>query len=144
MVKKVFFTLGTAAIFLLPSGAMSQGQYDLFDQFKNTDVTAFQGVFLDQEMTIESYQDSSSVQGINVITGYTAGGKVVQTALVEADLSLDLSHGKDAVQGVNVYQGDFKDKISQMAIINGTVTMSSEYNDGGIQGINVITGAHCN
>jgi hypothetical protein len=145
MVKKIFFTIGTAAVFLLPSAAMSHGQDNLFDQFNNADVAAFQGVFLDQDLTMESSNDTNSVQGLNVIKGYTAGGKVVQKAIVDADLSFEMSDGNDAVQGVNVYQGHFsRGRISQLAIVDGIVSMKSSGNDGGIQGINVITGSQCN
>ncbi|XOF35346.1 MAG: hypothetical protein ACL93V_08700 [Candidatus Electrothrix sp. YB6] len=145
MVKKIFFTIGTAAIFLLPSAAMSHERGNLFDQFNNADVAAFQGVFLDQAMTVTSSNDTNSVQGLNVIKGFAAGGKVVQKAIVDADLSFDMSGGNDAVQGINVYQGHLRrGKISQLAIVDGKVTMASSGNDGGIQGINVITGPQCN
>lgn len=144
MVMRVFFAINALAFLLLPTDVMSQGGGDLFDQFKNADVAVFQGVFVAQDLVIESYQDTGSVQGLNVIKEYTAGGKVAQVAIVEADLLFDLSSGNDAVQGVNVFQGNSKDRISQVAIVDGAVTMKSNYNSGGIQGINVITGSQCN
>jgi hypothetical protein len=144
MVMKFFFAINALAFLLLPTDVMSQGGEKLFDQFKNADVAVFQGAFVAQDLAIESYQDTGSAQGLNVIKDYTAGGKVVQAAIVEADLLFDLSNGNDAVQGVNVFQGDSKDKISQVAIVDGTVTMKSRHNSGGIQGINVITGGQCN
>ncbi len=145
MVKKIFFTVGTAAIFLLPSAVMSQGRNDLFDQFNNADVAAFQGVFLGQDLTMTSSNDINSVQGLNVIRGYAADGKMVQRAIVDANLSFEMSGGTDAVQGVNVYQGrSRRGKISQLAIVDGIVTMESSGNNGGIQAINVITGPQYN
>jgi len=139
-----FFAINVLFLLLLPTGAMSQEGADTFDQFENADVAVFQGVFVAQDLIIESYQDSGSIQGLNVIKGYTAGSKVVQAAIVEADLSFDLSEGDDAIQGVNVFQGDSEGRISQTAIVDGTVTMKSNNNNGGIQGINVITGSLCN
>ncbi len=144
MVSRIFFAINVLALLSLPTGVLARGEAALFDQFKSVEVTVFQGVLLLEKLVIESYQDNESVQGLNVIKNYDADGKVVQAALVKADLTLDISNSDDTIQGLNVFQSDSKAKIYQLAIVEGAVTMKSNNNSGGIQAINVITGSMCN
>ncbi len=144
MVSRIFFAINVLALLSLPTGVLARGEAALFDQFKSIDVTVFQGVLLLEELVIESHQDSGSIQGLNVIKEYNADGNVVQAALVEADLTLDVSNSDNTIQGVNVFQSDSKARIAQIAIVEGAVTMKSNNNNGGIQAINVITGSMCN
>jgi hypothetical protein len=144
MVLKFFLALNVLIFLSLPTGAMAQSGVLLYDQFKGIDLAVFQGTVLLEELVIESYRDTGSVQGLNVIKEYDKDGKVVQAALVEADLTLDLSHSDDTIQGLNVFQSDSKAKVAQIAIVEGTVTMKSNNSNGGIQGINIITGSMCN
>ncbi len=138
MMKKIYLTIGIAAVFLWPSGGLCQGKHDVFDQFIDADVDVFQGTYIDDDLTMESRRDTDTIQGINVIVGYTAG-TVLQQTIIKSDLSLLLAHGDDVVQGINIYQGDSIDEIFQTTVVNGTLTMKSKNNSGGIQGINVIT-----
>lgn len=138
MVKKICLIASLSGILLNPLNSVG-ADFTVFDQFTDALETGlFQGVQVGSELSLESYSDSGSTQGINVIAIGSYSGQVTQTALIESDLSLTLSEGSNVVQGINVYRGS-PDAVTQMAVISGSVTMSSRSNVGGIQGINVIT-----
>jgi hypothetical protein len=138
MVKEICLIVSLAGILFNPLIAVC-ADFTVFDQFTDAyDAGLFQGVQVGSELNLESYSDSSSTQGINVITNSSYSGKAVQVASIEYDLSLITSEGDNVVQGVNIFRGS-ADAISQMAIINGVVTLTSRNTSGGIQGINVIT-----
>lgn len=138
MVRKIYLAVSLAGMLLLP--LKGQGaDFTVFNQFADAaNAGLFQGVFVANELSLESYSDDDSVQGLNVISGVSFSGKVVQIADVEGSLSLTMMEGINVVQGVNVFRGS-ADEIQQTAVINGSLTMTSQNNKGGIQGINVIT-----
>lgn len=139
MVKKTCSFASLAGILLYSSAALC-ADFSVFDQFTDAfDVGLFQGVQISSELTLESYNDSGSTQGVNVIEDVLYNGSVVQVAVGEYGLSLILDDGDNVVQGVNVYRGN-AESVVQMAVISGAVTMNSLNNTGSIQGINVITG----
>lgn len=144
MVRKICMAASLAGMLLLPLQGKG-ADITVFDQFADAaNAGMFQGVFVANELALDSYSDDDSVQGLNVISGLSFSGKIVQAADVEGGLSLMMTEGINVVQGVNVFRGS-ADEIQQIAVINGTLTMTSRDNQGGIQGINVITSCNtCN
>ena len=138
MVKKTCLIASLAGLLLYSSAALC-ADFSVFDQFADAfDAGLFQGAQISSELTLDSYNDSGSTQGVNVIEDALYNGNVVQVAAVEYDLSLILDDSDNVVQGINVYRGSAA-SIAQMAVISGAVTMNSLNNTGSIQGINVIT-----
>lgn len=138
MVKKTCWIASLAGIVLHSSVALC-ADFSVFDQFADAfDAGLFQGVQISSELTLDSYNDSGSTQGVNVIEDASYNGSVVQVAAVEYGISLNLENGDNVVQGINVYRGS-AESVSQMAVISGAVTMNSLNSTGSIQGINVIT-----
>lgn len=144
MVRKICMAASLAGMLLMPLQGKG-ADITVFDQFADAaNAGMFQGVFVANELAVESYSDDDSVQGLNVISGVSFSGKIAQAADVEGGLSLTMTDGINAVQGVNVFRGS-ADEIQQIAVINGTLTMASSNNQGSIQGINVITSCNaCN
>ena len=141
MFIKTCLTAGVLLLLAYPPLVRGQEANEVFDQFADAvESGIFQGLYLSDTLTMESVGDDQGTQGVNVVHGYTSGGKVVQHAFIEEDVSLVLSSGKDSVQGINVYRGGAAEQIKQIAIIDGTVRMSSRGHKDGVQGINVITG----
>lgn len=144
MFTKSCVTAGVLLLLAHSSVVRGQEACDVFDQFADAvESGVFQGLYLSDKLTMESVGDDRGTQGVNVVHGYTFGGKIVQQAVIEEDVSLVLSYGKDSVQGINVYRGGAAEQIKQVAIVDGTVKMSSRGHEDGIQGINVVTGIGC-
>lgn len=138
MARKFCLAVSLAGMLLLPLKSES-ADITVFNQFADAaNAGLFQGVFVATELTLESARDDDSVQGLNVISGLSLSGKVVQAAELEGGLVMTMTEGINVVQGVNIYRGS-ADEIQQIAVINGTLTMTSSNNKGSIQGINVIT-----
>lgn len=138
MVKKTCLITLLAKLLLHSSAALC-ADFSVFDQFADAlDAGLFQGAHVSSELTLDSYNDSGSTQGVNVIVNPSYNGNVVQIAAVEYGLSLNLDNGDNVVQGVNVFRGS-AESVTQMAVINGPVTVNSFSSVGSIQGINVIT-----
>lgn len=138
MVKKTCLIASLAGLLLHSSAALC-ADFSVFDQFADAfDAGLFQGVHVSSELTLDSYNDSGSTQGINVIVNPSYNGNVVQVAAVEYGLSMNLDNGDNVVQGVNVFRGS-AESVTQMAVISGPVTVNSFSSVGSIQGINVIT-----
>lgn len=137
MVKKT--CLITLLAGLLHSSAALCADFSVFDQFADAfDAGLFQGAYVSSELTLDSYNDSGSTQGINVIVNPSYNGNVVQVAAAEYGLSLNMDNGDNVVQGINVFRG-IAESVTQMAVISGPVTVNSFSSVGSIQGINVIT-----
>ncbi len=138
MVKKTCWITSLAGLLLHSSVALC-ADFSVFDQFADAfDTGLFQGAQISNELTLDSYNDSGSTQGVNVIEDAAYNGNVVQVAVMDYGMSLILDSGDSVVQGVNVYRGS-AESVMQMAVISGAVTMNSLNNTGSIQGINVIT-----
>lgn len=138
MRSRYYLIISLAGLLLSPLKATAIDT-SAFDQFADAFGSGlFQGVFISNELDLESDNSNGNVQGINVISG-NYDTKAVQVALVTSDVSLSLSQSDDSIQGLNVYQGTANDGITQIAVVEGTVTMMSSGNNRSIQGINVIT-----
>ncbi len=138
MARKTCWITSLAGLLLHSSVALC-ADFSVFDQFADAfDTGLFQGAQISNELTLDSYNDSGSTQGVNVIEDAAYNGNVVQVAVMDYGLSLVLDSGDSVVQGVNVYRGS-AESVMQMAVITGAVTMNSLNNTGSIQGINVIT-----
>ncbi|WP_417912819.1 hypothetical protein [Candidatus Electronema sp. TJ] len=139
MVRKICLAASLAGVLLMPLKSKS-ADLTVFNQFVDAaNAGLFQGVSAANELTLDSYSDGDSVQGLNVISGVTFSGKVVQVADIEGSLSMTMAEGDNIVQGVNIYRGGNADEIQQVAVVGGALVMTSRNNKDGIQGINVIT-----